>query len=713
MILIFVSSIATAQVDPDSKSTPRLRVGRISTGLRLDGKLDEPEWKSGETLTNLTMVEPREGVAPTEPTRVTVIADKGNLVIGVVCEDSSPSGIVSYTKSRDADLNREDYIRIVLDSFRDGRTGYIFAINAHGARYDALVPKPGEPENRNWDAVWEAATARSDEGWSAEIRIPVRSINFKEDLPEWGFNIERRVERLQEVSRWTAARRDFSLSQTARAGLLTELPDFDLGWGTSVQPSVTAGVGRTSREAASEVDADPSLDVTQLLGSNLLASVTVNTDFAETEVDTRQINLTRFPLFFPEKRTFFLEGADIFEFGLGLRTDLVPFFSRRIGLVEGQEVPIQLGGKLNGRVGNTNVGALAVHTGEEDDLVPGTNMGVFRVQRNVFSESTVGLLSTFGDPRGRTGSWLAGADFTYQTSRFNGDKNFLVGAWGLTMDRDDIDGGDKTAYGFKVDYPNDIWNGAFTYMRIGDSFRPSLGFVPRTGIKLYKPGIVYSPRPDWSWIRRMSHMALLRLTTDLDNVWETYNLVLTPINWQLESGDRFDFSIVPEGDRPPAEFEISEGVVIPPGTYHWQRYKLEGQLAPKRKLSGRVTGILGGFYDGTLKQFQLELSWTPTPLITADISGGRDVAELPWGDFDRNLIGTRIRLNFSPDLTVSSYIQYDNVTDSFGTNTRLRWTFRPLGDLFIIYNYNVLDLGDRFASDTNQLLIKLRYAFRR
>lgn len=688
-------------------------MGRITTSLRLDGVLHEPDWSRAETVSHLTMVEPREGDVPTETTRFAVLADAHNLIIGVLCEDSNPSGIVSYTKTRDASLDREDYIRIVLDTFRDGRTGYLFSINPHGARYDALVPKPGEPENSNWDAVWDARTSRDHRGWSAEIRIPIRSINYGKGNPVWGFNIERRVERLQEVSRWSAAGRDFALSQTARAGLLTDLPDFDLGWGTSIRPSITSGVGYRALDASSELDADPSLDVTQLIGPNLLGSLTVNTDFAETEVDTRQVNLTRFPLFFPEKRTFFLEGADIFEFGLGLRTDLVPFFSRRVGLLQGQEVPLRVGGKLNGRAGNTNLGALAVHSGEAETLAPGTDMGVVRVQHNVFSESTLGMIATLGDPEGRTGSWLAGADFTYQTSRFRGNKNLLFGVWGLAMNRDDIEGGDKTAYGFKADYPNDIWNMAFTYIRVGDAFQPSLGFVPRTGIQLFKPGVLYAPRPEWSWLRQMSHLVILRLTTDLAMNWETYNLVATPVNWRLESGDRFELSVIPEGDRPPEPFEIAEGVLIPPGTYHWRRYKLEGALAPKRKLSGRLTGIFGGFYSGTLNQVQVELSWTPTALLTLEVSGGRDAADLPWGNFTRNLLGTRLRLNFSPDLTLSSYLQYDNVSASFGTNTRLRWTFHPLGDLFVIYNFNVLDLGDRFRADTNQLLVKLGYTFRR
>ena len=233
---------------------------------------------------------------------------------------------------------------------------------------------------------------------------------------------------------------------------------------------------------------EPSLDVTQRLGTNALASLTVNTDFAETEVDAQQTNLTRFPLFFPEKRTFFLDAADIFAFGSGLGGEsLLPFFSRRIGLVEGQEVPILAGLKATGRVGQTNFGGLVVRTREEPGVAPASTMAVVRVKQNVLAESRAGFIATLGDPLGRSGSWEVGADFTYQTSHLHGDKNFSAGVWGLATGRERPRGfDDRTALGLKVDYPNDLWDCGFSYRRIGDGFDPSLGFVPRRGINSYE-----------------------------------------------------------------------------------------------------------------------------------------------------------------------------------------------------------------------------------
>lgn len=716
--LLLVTLAWPGVIAGQSVTTPELAVGAIPADLRLDGVLDELAWATVDSIANLTQIEPREGGAPTGRTVVRVLANEDAIILGVQAHYTDPSGIVSTAKARDASLQREDYIKVAFDTFRDGRTGYLFAVNPAGARYDALVGDAGESENANWDVPWEAAVARTPYGWSTEIRIPVRSLIFKRGLDAWGFNVERRTERLQEVSRWAGARRDYRVGQTSRAGLLTNLPRFDLGLGLAVRPALTAGVGRPALGRATEAEGEPSLDVTQRIGANLLASLTFNTDFAETEVDTRQTNLTRFPLFFPEKRTFFLEGADIFEFGLGLggrNVDIQPFFSRRIGLYQGVEVPLEVGTKLNGRIGRSNVGALVARTGGVEGLVPGSAMGVVRVKQNVLRESSVGVLGTFGDPLGRDDSWTAGADFTYQTSRFRGDKNFLIGGWGLAVDRADLSG-DKTATGFKIDYPNDDWDIALNYKRLGDGFDPSLGFAPRRGVHILNAGINHRARPGWLRTRNMYYELIPRLVTDLGGEWESYRVFTAPINWRFESGERFEFNWVPEGERLEKPFEIADGVVIPVGAYHWTRWRLEGDVAPKRPISGRLTWWFGSFYTGSLDQIQGTLAWKPSALWNLELVGQRNLGRLEEGSFTQDVIGTRVRLNVSPDLQFNSLVQYDNETESVGTNTRLRWTFHPLGELFVVYNHNLRELApdlrpyDRqWRLDSNQLLVKVQY----
>jgi hypothetical protein len=719
---------AQASQRPSTQDSTTARVVlRAARGpVRLDGILDEPAWASADSIASLTQTEPREGSAGTARTVVKVIATDEALVIGVRAEQPPGVRIVSFARDRDAALANEDHIRVVLDTYLDGRSGYVFAVNANGARYDALVANQGESESSDWDGIWEAATTRTSTGWSVEIRIPLKTLMFRQELTEWGFNVQRRIQAIQETDRWASPLRQFQITHVNRAGLLSGLPLFQLGKGLSIRPSIAGGIGQTSPISSATSDADVSLDATQRLRANTLASLTVNTDFGETEVDTRRTNLTRFPLFFPEKRTFFVEGSDIFQFGLGTGDDVRAFHSRRVGLLSQREVPLDGGLKISGREGSSNFGALVVRTGRSDDPLLNTletdnTMGVLRLQQNVLRQSSVGMIATVGDPLGGGNAWLAGPDLTYQTSAFLGDKNFLAGVWALGMDREGLTG-DRSAWGAKLDYPNDLLDVALTYKRLGDGFQPSLGFVPRTGVQILYFNVVHQPRPSRPIlglrVRQMFTEFLNTLVTDLDGRWESYRIFMAPVNWRLESGDRIEINANPTGERLTVPFEIADGVTIPVGSYHWYRYRLEAGLAPKRRLSGQVTYWFGRFYTGKLNELIATAAWKPSPLFIVELNGTRNVGRLPQGNFTQEVIGSRFRFNVSPDLQLNSYVQYDNDSRLVGTNTRLRWTFSPVGDLFVVYNHNVRELldasqsvrGHAFAS--NQLLVKLQYAFR-
>jgi hypothetical protein len=709
LALASVAEPAIAQTQPEAR--PAVRAEGFNGDLELDGHMKETVWATADSIGSLTQTEPSQGGTPIGRTVIRILVNGEVVVIGIRADDPEPSRIVSYAKARDASLTSEDYVKFVLDTFMDGRSGYIFAINPGGARYDALIANRGEGENSNWDAIWEAATARTPQGWSAEVRIPIRSLIFREGLDTWGFNVERRIQRLQETSRWASPLRDYRIGQTSRAGLLTGLPRFALGIGVSVRPTVTAGLQRPEPAARTTSTRDASLDVTQLLGSNMIASLTLNTDFAETEVDTRRTNLTRFPLFFPEKRTFFLEGAETFTFGLGLGNELLPFHSRRIGLLQGRQIPIMVGGKLDGLLGRTNIGALAVRTDRVDSLATRSTMAAIRLKQNVMAESSVGVIGTFGDPEGRADAYTAGADFTYQTSSFRGNKNFLVGVWGLVTHRQGLTG-DRAAAGLKIDYPNDDWDIAFSYRRIGERFEPSLGFVPRAGVHSLTGGLNFRHRFPSRVFRYMFYEFQPSAVFDLDGQWESYRFFTAPVNWRFESGDRFEFNWVPTGEHLAEPFEVADGVIIPPGSYHFARWRLETQLASQRRFSGLFTWWFGGFYDGSLHQIELRSAWNPSPFLTFDFNATRNIGNLPAGSFTADLVSTRVRLNLSSDLTLSSFVQYDTGSETVGTNTRLRWTFHPLGDVFLVYNHNLEDRFDRWAFNSNQLLIKLQYTMR-
>ena len=708
IIRIGIVAPAVAQ----ESAPPALRAGSGAETLRIDGNLNEPAWSAAEMADAFAQTDPRQGAPPTFRTIVRVLTSRTAIVIGVVCLDSDVAGIVSFSVRRDAGLGQEDNVRIVLGPFRDGRSGYVFAVNPSGARFDSVVSSNGDSESSEWDGIWEAATARNADGWSAEIRIPMQTLSFKPDLHEWHFNVERHIQRLLEVDRWASAVRQYRLSQTSRAGLLTGLPDFALGRGLSLRPSVTTGGGVSAPQGPVDGEFQPSLDVTQRLGANVNASFTLNTDFAETEVDTRQTNLTRFPLFYQEKRSFFLEGLDIFQFGPVVNTDMIPFFSRRMGLVNGREVPIMAGGKVNGRIANTNFGGVVVRTDSKPGVVAvPTTQAVARVKQNLWHESYVGFVATAGDPLGRNGSWLTGADFTYATSSFLRNKNLYLSAWGALTGRDGLRG-DTASYAAKFDYPNDKWDVRLWYKRIGRDFDPSLGFVPRRGVQRWNPAVSNRTRLARGPVQEISFGENTYISTNMAGEWETVDSTVSLANVRFRSGDRVQFSLLPTADRPRTPFQISPGVIIAPSPYTWLRRSLGFTTAQKRHIYTSLTRTFGTFYDGELRQWDWNAVWNPTALFTVEFNAERNTGLLRAGRFTQDLVSTRLRINLSPDLSINSYAQYDTDSDSIGVNSRIRWTFLPVADLFVVYNYNVRSLLDRWQLEANQLLVKLQYAWR-
>jgi len=687
---------------------PSISTTMANQAIKVDGWLNEAEWLRADSIASLSMIEPVVNGTPSFPTVVKVLLTPKNIFIGIRCFDDNPDEIVAFSKARDSELENEDYLKVIFDTYGDGRNGYIFAINPYAARYDALVSYNGESENPNWDGAWDAKTQVNSNYWSAEIRIPVSTLTYNKKLDSWGFNIERRIQRFLEVNRWSGISMDYTIGQTRHAGLLTDLPDFNPGIGLTPRVSMVVKATQDGTKQA-EYEFKPSLDVTQRITTDITAQLTVNTDFAETEVDSRQTNLTRFPVLYPEKRQFFLEGADIYDFGISLGRSLMPFYSRRIGLYQGNEVPILWGGKINGKVKNTHFGSLFTQTRAVDDLIPDTKMGVLRVKQNILKESSFGMIATMGDPGDRSQAWTAGLDFTYQNSTIGSGKNFLVGTWAMYNNRDDLTG-DKSAMGIKIDYPNDLWDWFVQFRHIGDAFDPSLGFASRKGVNSYEGKVDFMPRPDNKWIRQHRFQFMPSLYTDLNNHWESYRVMLAPLNASLESGDRLEFNLMPQGEYLKDPFEISDGVIIEAGGYHWMRYRLEASTASKRAINGMATYWFGSFYGGKLDQIELRLNWRLMSFLILEFMYENNIARIPAGDFNKELISTRAAVNVSSDLNLSLFVQYDNDSNSVGTYSRLRWTFAPLGDLFIVYKHNIQpELEDRWQQDQNQLIVKLTY----
>ncbi|HHQ48585.1 MAG TPA: hypothetical protein ENK19_06840, partial [Acidobacteria bacterium] len=444
-----------AAVPVMAATPPQVRAGKLSGGIHLDGVLDEAAWSSAGTIPNLTQQDPHPGQPTPYTTEVRFLVDAKALYVGVRCIDPHPREIAIHTMQRDGNMAGDDTVSLVFDTFGDGRTGFFFRINAAATRQDGLISGP-EDLSLDWDGIWYARTHRNAQGWTAEIIIPAQTLRFTPGKDAWGLNVERYIPRDRTTLRWASPVLDARLIDLRRAGKLLGMENLRQGKGLSVSPYGLVRSKSNLETNHSTVQGDAGLDVTYNFTPDLTGVLSLNTDFAETEVDTRQINLTRFPLFFPEKRAFFVEGSNLFQFGTGLGYDFIPFFSRRIGLYEGRQVPMLGGAKLLGRSGKWGIGVLDAVTGRSSETEQ-ANLFAGRVTYDVDRHLTVGTIVTDGDPDGVHDNTLVGVDALWRTSTFRGSKNFSVGGWAATTGGD-VPDGQKYGWGFKVDYPNDLWD---------------------------------------------------------------------------------------------------------------------------------------------------------------------------------------------------------------------------------------------------------------
>ena len=459
------------------------------------------------------------------------------------------------------------------------------------------------------------------------------------------------------------------------------------------------------------------LDVFKNLTPNLNASLTVNTDFAETEADIRQVNLTRFPLFFPEKRTFFLEGAGVFDIaGLAGETDLIPFFTRRIGLhgdeITGGEVPIGVGAKIVGRQSDYNIGLLDVETRDLPDAsLRRQNMLAARVSRNLFEQSWIGAVVTNGNPDGAGHNNLLGADARFATSKFHGDKNVVLDLFAQRTDDRTV--GRDYAAGFGLSYPNDRWDVFLNWKQIGENFQPALGFVPRVGIRKTIARVAFQPRPKRWGIRQFFFELEPEYITNLGNRLENWRLFMAPFNVRTESGEHLEWNVIPEFEHLDVPFEIYPGVILPPASYQWHKYRAEANTATKRRWVIDFAYWWGGFYDGTRKQTGLGLTLKPNAHLSIAVRADRNDVVLREGRFYTQVVTARADYNFTPNVSWQNLQQYDNESRLLSFQSRFRWILRPGNDLFFVVNRGwVKTFDDRFDSAFDRTSSKLQYTFR-
>jgi hypothetical protein len=721
---------AAAQQAPPSGGVPRsAQVGVISEPITVDGVLDEGVWGSAPTIGDLVQRQPQPGSMPTERTEVRLLRDQDNLYIGVIAFDSEPDRILGTQMARDAGLGSDDRVEILLDTFRDQRSAFYFATNPSGALVDGLTFGNGQL-NTDWDTTWDVQTTRSDLGWVAEFAIPFKSLSFPTGGGVWGFNVARNIYRKLEDVRWTGARLETQFLQVSEAGEIRSFEGLSQGLGLELRPFIG---GRAFHYAASGDDTvrvKPGLDLSYRITPSLKLIGTVNTDFGETEVDARQINLSRFSLLFPEKRAFFLEDAGVFSFtstgpgtpgGIpGTGADVFPFFSRRIGLLASQEVPIDVGGKLTGRLGRTELGLLSVRTREVEGLVEAANLVVGRVKWDLLEQSYVGLVFTGGDPASARSSQTYGADVRLATSSlFGASRNLDVTGYAARSVREGVSGR-EWSYGFSARYPNDRIDGQIVLRDIQENFDPALGFVQRGNVRLFRVGASFNPRPrDFLGIQQMFHDAFYTRFTRLeDGALESWDLYVTPIDWHLKSGDNvhsvLDFN--PTFERLFEPFEISPGVVLPVGGYRFTRFRSSVATATRRPLSANLGFGWGSYWSGDAEQLTAALTYRLPPWFSVTVNTNQTFARLPEGDFTARIFTLGAGYSASPALSLSNLVQYDNRSRNLGWQSRVRWTLRPGSDFFASFQQGWLrdEVGDdaRFRAQDRKASLKLQYSVR-
>jgi hypothetical protein len=712
-LFLFVAILLPAAFAQEGE-LPSVRAMKTTEPPALDGLVTEELWNTISPAGEFTQRNPDETQPSTERTEVRFAFDESNLYVGIICFDSQPDQIVLTQNRRDGELTNTDSIQILLDTFGDRQMAVIFGTTPTGIEFDAQVSKAGQSRggggpprsgggagggaqqggaasmNLNWDAVWTVRSQITERGWESEMQIPFSTLRYKpgEDLT-WGLNIVRNIRRRNEDSYWSPISRAFTLSQLELAGSLNGV-EADMKRDLKLLPYVVGGVSQdftASRPDRTERDRDAGLDVKYTLTPTLTLDATVNTDFAQVEVDDEQINLTRFSLFFPEKRPFFLENSGIFEFGTPREAEL--FFSRRIGLdAERNAVPIDVGVRLSGKIGRYQVGLLDMQTRQVDDRAPANNYAVARISRELPNRSSIGLIAV---NREATSSIASFPDQGDNNRSFGVDANFGIGAFGNLFNYysetktpglrgSDHAGASSFAYDDAI---NEISAG---YLEVGRNFNPEVGFVRRVGLR--KPNFGYRRRffPTNSWIRSYEpHMSVNQWYTiesnDKESEFQHYHF-----NGRMQDGGQFGIAFNSSFERLDRPFEVNPGTFIPVGRYRFNEGALDYSTDPSKVLFFQFNFAKGQFYDGDLLNYGVQAGFRPSAKLSWIGSYTKNKIELPHGNFDTDLVGLRFNWSFTPKSYLQAFSQYNSVSRQIGHNIRFALLSTSSTGLFVVYN---------------------------
>ena len=729
-LALAVLGAAAAEAQPSTGGLPTVRIERASEPPAIDGNLDDAAWAQAAVISDVVQARPVDQGPPSERSEIYLMYDEDNLYIGGRFWDSEPELISANILRQHTGLRDDDRLAVVIDPFNTRRSGYRFELNPNGVRVDALYENLGGFQT-NWDSIWEGTAAIDSAGWTTVMAIPFKTLSFDPANDTWAFNFGRAIRRKSEDVAWVSRNRDYNPSVV---GLVTGFEDLNQGVGLDIAPSVSAVRTRTFDPGSEEVELEPSLDLFYKVTPSLNAALTINTDFSATEVDNRQVNLTRFSLFFPERRAFFLQDSDLFAFGnIGSggannrrntaadgpsRENGRPFFSRRLGLSSaGTPVDLEYGAKVSGRVGRWTIGSLAVRQDEFENL-PAASAIVARATANVMQESSVGFIVTDGDPNSTLDNSLGGVDFRYLNSRFPGGRRVEGEAWLQESSTDGVSD-DERAYGIALRTPNNEGlRGGVGVRRIEANFNPALGFVNRRGIHEKTAQIGYTRITSGGYVQQLFGGVDFQKVDVLGGAMQTEKLAFTPLEIQSRGRDVFTLRYITNRENVAAPFQLYEDltrqVVVSPGRYAFDRYGFDIETGGQRKVSSMFTYREGDFFGGTRLHLEAGINWKPSKHFFLEADYDWNDIELPEGEFISRLVELTAGVVFSARLSWVTLVQYDNVSENIGINSRLHWIPKEGREGFIVLNHNVQDIDKNgsFASLSADLTLKFDYTFR-
>ena len=680
----------------------------------IDGVIDDDVWNSATIIDDFIQVDPAYLSEPTEKTTFYVTYDSDFLYVAARLEDSDPSAIIARVMTHNTGVITDDLIGVRLDPFNQKTSGYSFWLNAIGTRQESIFDTK-ITNNSNWNGIWYAQSQITEWGWSAEIAIPFKSINFDPSNPDWGFNFVRLIRRKNERVFWSEFDRNANLDSF---GVVKGFNDINQGLGLDIIPSVSLKQNKDFAKNKNENSVEPSADIFYKFNPTLTGVLTLNTDFSDTEVDDRQLNLTRFSLFFPEKRNFFLQDMDIFSFANydQWNRNANPFFTRRIGLsATGQPIDINSGLKLTGRSGRLNIGVLGVQQDSHQSLDK-SDLFVARVMANILDESNIGLLFTSGNPRSNLDNKVAGLDFRYRNTSIYPSKRVEGDIWYTATDTPGVDQDQDTlGVTFAIQGEEGI-RGKIEYEVVEKNYNPALGFVNRKDFKRARWWTGYRRNFDnHPWIRS----AELFISTQSHNNDQTGNLesyygFIRPIRLITRSGHNYSVAFNKITEVLTEPFEVSKGVIIPIGSHSYDEWQIEADFSQNSSFSPKIVVKGGEFYNGTKNDLEATLRWRPSNKFFLSSSIKNYDVDLPNGNFTTRLVQISSNYNFTNRLYLYASFQYDNTSSNVGFNTRLRFN-REAGENFYLvfdHNANTLDNFSRFNSTYSQFSIKYSKTFR-